>query len=87
MEVEWKDGKPTPTNKTLTKRGHVSIFPHEAEINNQYFPKTKLFYELAEEPVIEKSEVRKQADELGIKYKDNISDEKLQEKIDEFLNK
>lgn len=34
----------------------------------------------------EKSEVQKQADELGIEYRSNISDAKLQERINEHLN-
>lgn len=85
MDVDWTDKKnPKPKNKVPTKRGQVSIHEHEAELNNSYFKQNRLWYELAEE---ELSDVRKQANELGIKYSDKISDEKLQIKIDEFLNK
>ena len=88
VDVDWTDkNNPKPINKTQTKRGTVSIHDHEAELNNSYFTKTRLWYDLAEEPKVEKSDVRKQADELGIKYSAQISDEKLQIKIDEFLNK
>jgi len=87
VDVDWTDKKnPKPINKTLTKRASVSIHEHEAELNNYYFTRTRLFYELAEEAK-EVSDVRKQADELGIKYSAQISDAKLQEKINEYLSK
>lgn len=86
------DNKGNITKKWPSERGHVMITERVADFNNSHVDRQKLWYELDEEnpenknKQSEKSEVKKQADELGIKYRDNISDEKLQEKINEFLN-
>ena len=69
--------------KTPTKRKIVSIYDHEADALNASSRMSRLYYEPAEEEI---SQVRKQADELGIKYNTRISDTKLQQKIDEHLN-
>ncbi|MFA5572131.1 MAG: hypothetical protein WDA42_03410 [Candidatus Bathyarchaeia archaeon] len=63
----------------MTQR--LEEFEAERINNNPYL--TGLKAELIEE----KSTVRAEADELGIKYPAKISDEKLQEKIDELKAK
>jgi len=80
-----KDGKGgfKIVEKFPTKRGHVSIHEHEAEINNKQVSRSKLWYELDEnQPAdAEKAALMKEADELGIKYPKSIGVEKLREKI------
>jgi len=63
----------------------VSIHEHEAELNNIHTKTTKLLYELDEEVADEKSPERilleEEATELGITFRGNIGDAKLQEKV------
>ena len=54
VDLEWKNGKASPINKVLTERGTVSIYPHEAEINNANVTRTKLWYEEEKEKQIRK---------------------------------
>jgi hypothetical protein len=74
------------TEKIPSKRGHVSIYPHEAERINKTFKTNKFFYELDKEfedtlnqPTRE--ELKKQANELGIEFPNNIKTDKLIELI------
>lgn len=76
-------------------KNNIRISPYKADILNSGWDNKELyvtFYyveqeEAKEEPKNEKSEARlameKEANELGIKFRDNIGDEKLQEKINE----
>ena len=83
--VEWDSpAKKSIVSKQLTKRGSVMISERDAKTNNLQTQSTGLFYELAEEKK-ETSANREvlisKANELGIKFKDNIGDAKLLEKI------
>ena len=92
FKVDIVGGKPDLSTKRLTKRGTVSIHEHEAEINNRQVVRTKLYYieaEIQPEKQTVNAEIdpefealKKEADELGIRYNKNISKEKLQVKID-----
>lgn len=65
--------------EVMTQR--LEKFEAERINNNPYLTGFKA------ELIEEKSTVRAEADELGIKYPAKISDEKLQEKIDELKAK
>jgi len=86
FEVRGKlvKGKFIIDKKESTDRGHVMISEGDANVNNLQTRFTKLHYELAK---VEKSEERialeTEAKELGIKFRDDIGDAKLLEKINE----
>lgn len=86
--VDIVGGKPDYSTKRLTKRGFVMIDENTAEINNRYTKQNRLFYELAEpdQKDDELEALKKQADELGIKYAKSISKENLQKKIETYQN-
>jgi hypothetical protein len=79
VKGEFKIDKKEPT-----ERGHVMISERDADTNNRQTRFNFLHYELAK---VEKSEERialeTEAKELGIKFRDNIGDAKLLEKINE----
>ena len=83
------DAKGEIKDKIASDRETVSIYPHEAERQNANFRTNKFWYEVDmefEDSLNVKSAVRLEADELGVKYRDNISDAKLQEKINAHKN-
>lgn len=88
--MDWTDKRnPKPANKVLTDRGSVSIHDHEAESNNSNFTRTKLYYEEDVKVVsksVERMELESQAKELGITFRENISDAKLKDKIETNIN-
>jgi len=77
-------GKFIIDKKEATDRGHVMISERDAETNNIQTRFNKLHYELAK---VEKSDERialeTEANKLEIKFRDNIGDAKLLEKINE----
>lgn len=86
FRVDIVGGRPDFSTKRLTKRGFVMIDERTAEINNQYTKQNKLFYELAE-VVVDDPELellKKEADELGVKYAKSISAENLKKKIETY---
>lgn len=71
-------------------KDNIRISPYKANILNEGWDNKELyvtFYYVEQEAKEEKSEARlameKKAEELGIKFRDNIGDEKLQSKINE----
>ena len=77
-------GKFEITKKEATERGHVMISERDAEINNLQTRFNRFHYELAEEVKSdERLKMEAEADKLGVKYRDNIGDEKLLERINE----
>jgi len=79
VKGEFKIDKKEPT-----ERGHVMISERDADTNNRQTRFNFLHYELAK---VEKSEKRitleTEAKDMGIKFRDNIGDTKLLEKINE----
>jgi hypothetical protein len=72
------------TKKEPTERGHVMISERDADTNNRQTRFNFLHYEVAK---VEKSAKRialeAEANELEVKFRDNIGDAKLLEKINE----
>jgi hypothetical protein len=80
------DGKGFPEidKKEPTSRGHVMISERDAEVNNRQTRFNFLHYELAEEiKSPERIALEAEAIELGVAFRANIGDDKLQAKIDE----
>lgn len=76
-------------DKVLSDRGSVSIYEHEAEMQNLHFKTNKFWYELdlefeesvkADEP--DREALKAEADELGLDYPKNIKTGKLIELIE-----
>ncbi|GAF77006.1 unnamed protein product [marine sediment metagenome] len=70
--------------KEPTARGHVMISDRDADTNNRQTRFNFLHYELAEEVKSpERIALEEEAIELGVSFRANIGDAKLQEKINE----
>lgn len=80
-----RDGK--ILDKMNTARKTVVIYPHEAEYWNERIQQNKMYYELVEEikegKTKERLSLESEANSLGVKFRENIGDDKLQEKINE----
>jgi hypothetical protein len=70
--------------KEPTERGHVMISERDADTNNRQTRFNFLHYELAKvEKSAERIALETEAKELEVKFRDNIGDAKLIEKINE----
>ena len=74
-------GKFIIDRKELTERGHVMISESDCETNNLQTRFNNLYYELADEKTPERIALEKEAKEIGVNFRANISDAKLLEKI------
>jgi hypothetical protein len=79
-----KNGYAEIERKYLTARGHVMISDRDAEINNRQTRFNKLHYELAKvEKSAERIALEAEAKKLDVKFRDNIGDAGLLNKINE----
>lgn len=70
--------------KEPTERGHVMISDRDADTNNRQTRFNKFHYELAKvEKSAERIALETEAKDLEVKFRDNIGDAKLLEKINE----
>jgi len=76
---------PVIEDKSLTKRGEVSIHEHEARTNNENVLKTKLWYEIAEEAIditkMNKIQLIEYARKEGIEIDETWTKKELIEKL------